>query len=115
MEHELTRNGLKIDSNKVKAIREMPAPVDKKGVQRLLSVATYLSRYAPVFSQQTAPLRSLLESKNEFRWDEDIHGKAFEQLKLTFENAPVLSYFDVNKEITVECDASQDGIGACLF
>jgi len=115
MGHELTRTGLQIDLNKVKAIREMPAPVDKKGVQRLLGVATYLSRYAPVFSQQTATLRSLLESKNEFRWDEEIHGKAFEQLKLTFENAPVLSYFDVNKEITVQCDASQDGLGACLL
>src|SRR6266516_3134093 len=115
MSHELTRNVLQIYMNKVKAIREMPAPVDKKGVQRLLGVATYLSRYAPVFSQQTATLRSLLESKNEFRWDEEIHGKAFEQLKLTFENAPVLSYFDVNKEITVQCDASQNGLGACLL
>ena len=84
-------------------------------MQRLLGMATYLSRYSPDFSQQTAVLRSLLESRNEFRWEEEIHGKAFEKLKATFENAPVLSYYDVNKEITVQCDASQDGLGSCLM
>jgi len=115
MGHELTSNGLKIDANKVKAIRDMPAPVDKRALQRFLGLCTYVSKYAPVYSQQTATLRSLLESKNEFRWDEETHGRAFEKLKETFENAPVLSYYDVNKEITVQCDASQDGLGACLL
>ena len=30
-------------------------------------------------------------------------------------NAPVLSYFDEKKEVTIQCDASKGGLGAVLL
>jgi hypothetical protein len=42
MGHRLTTNGLKIDPEKTKAIRDMPIPTDKPGVQRLLGMANYV-------------------------------------------------------------------------
>jgi len=44
-----------------------------------------------------------------------VHGKAFDKLKSLFVNAPVLAYFDATKEITVQCDASQGGLGAVMI
>ena len=39
--HKLTKDGIKPDDNKVRAINEMPAPSDKKEVERLLGTVNY--------------------------------------------------------------------------
>ena len=76
--HLLTPDGLKPDPNKVKAMVEMPTPVDKQSLQRLLGVITYLSKFLPNLSEGTEPLRRLLECKDvEWHWD-DSHEEACE-------------------------------------
>jgi len=69
----------------------------------------------PQYSEVTAPLRALLNEKNEFQWNEDTHGIAFSELKRLLQCAPVLQYYDVKKHITVQCDSSQNGLGAYLL
>ena len=115
MGHELTSNGIRTDPGKVKAIDDMPQPVDKPGVHRFLGMATYLARYIPQFSEITAPLRELLKENNDFTWDDHVHGKAFRALKTHISSARVLAYYDVTKPVTVQCDSSQSGLGAALL
>ena len=50
--HLLTSEGLKIDSQKVKAVEEMPAPQSKEDVKRLLGFVHFLSRYLPSLSTE---------------------------------------------------------------
>ena len=114
MGHLLTPQGLKPDPAKIEAIQAMPHPVDKKGVQRLIGMATYLAKFVPEFSEKTAPLRTLLDEKIEYHWN-DSHDKAFGDIKRLLQCAPVLRYYDVKKHITVQCDASQHGLAACLL
>jgi hypothetical protein len=45
--HKITAEGLKIDSEKVKAITEMPIPEDRQAVQRLLGMVNYVQKFAP--------------------------------------------------------------------
>lgn len=45
---EVPYMGHSADANKLWAINDMPAPTDKQGVQRLLSIANYLQKFAPV-------------------------------------------------------------------
>nr|XP_022296799.1 uncharacterized protein K02A2.6-like [Crassostrea virginica] len=111
----ISKDGLCIDPQKVKAIREMPTPKDKQGVQRLLGMTNFVQRFAPQLSEITAPLRSLLKSETHFRWDEDVHGKAFTDVKTVLSNTPVLRFFDEDKELILQCDASESGLGACLI
>jgi len=59
--HLLTPDGLKPDSNKVKAILEMPTPTEKQSLQRLLGMITYLAKFLPNLSGATEPLRRLLD------------------------------------------------------
>ena len=115
MGHRLTENGLKADSEKLAAIDNMPPPVDVKGIQRLLGMATYLAKFVPNFSEVTAPLRSLLDKDAEFYWDTTVHGLTLERLKSLLRSATVLQFFDLKLPTTVQCDSSQNGLGACLL
>ena len=53
--HVETRNDLRVDPAKVKAIRDIPAPTDKAAVQRLLGLVQYLSKFLPNLSDITKP------------------------------------------------------------
>ena len=88
------------DESKIMAIQEIPAPKDVKGVQRLLGMATYLAKFVPNFSEITAPIRLLLDSKNEFHWT-DVQETALQKLKSLLSSETVLQFYDIEKK--VEC------------
>ena len=115
MGHELTTSGLRSDSRKIEAVQRMPPPVDPNGVLRLSGMATYLAKFCPSFSEATAPLRELATKDTEFVWDEARHGPAQQKLKDLLSAAPVIQYYDVTKQVTVQCDASQGGLGTVIM
>ena len=110
----MSAEGVRPDQEKIKAITEMPAPIDKKGVQRLLGTVNYLAKFVPNMSTVTDPIRKLLKEEKEFAWTHEQNA-AFEKIKNILTNDPVLRFFDVSKPITVSCDASNSGLGAVLL
>ena len=54
MGHELTDQGVKADSDKVDAVRGMPRPLDKAGVQRFW-VCANICQNLPKFSETVLP------------------------------------------------------------
>ena len=112
--HLLTQDGLKPDPNKVKAILEMPTPTEKQFLQRLLGMITYLAKFLPNLSDVTEPLRCLLDRDVEWHWNH-VHANVSTQVKQLITRGPVLRYFDVKKEVTLQCDASESGLGATIM
>ena len=112
--HLLTADGLKPDPKKVEAILMIPKPTDVKSVKRFLGMANYLSKFLPHLSTVTEPLRRLEDEHVEWHWNE-VHERAFTDVKQLISNHPVLRYYDVSKEVTLQCDASQSGLGAALL
>jgi len=51
--HVLSKDGLKPDSEKVRAILEMPEPQDKLVLQRFLGMLQYLAKFIPNLSEVT--------------------------------------------------------------
>lgn len=50
-----------------------------------------------------------------WEWSE-IHGLAFQRLKRKMTNAPLLKYYNQEEEeVTLQCDASETGLGAALM
>ena len=113
MGHTFSAQGLAADPEKVKAISDMEQPTDVQGVQRLLGVANYLSKFTPKLSTVCEPLRRLLDKEAAFDWLPQ-HEAAFTQIKQLITEAPVLHYYDGSKEVTLECDSSDVGLGAVL-
>ena len=109
-----TSEGLKPDPMKVEAIASMPRPDDKRAVQRLLGCVNYLSRFMPQLSKVSEPLRKLTEKNVMFTWDSSQE-EAFQAIKSMISSAPLLKYYDVASETTIQCDASESGLGATLL
>lgn len=78
--HLLTADGLKIDPEKIRAVRSMPKPTDVKGVQRLMGMVNYLSKFYKHLSDDCEILRQLTHKENMWEWAE-MHDNAFSRLK----------------------------------
>ena len=98
----------------MKAITEMPRPTDVTGVQRLLGMSQYLAKFLPRLSDLTKPLRELTHKEVEWMWDQPQE-RAFKQLQEAITSTPVLRYYNLAEDVTIQCDASQAGLGAALM
>uniref|UniRef100_A0A8C9WLU3 Gypsy retrotransposon integrase-like protein 1 n=1 Tax=Scleropages formosus TaxID=113540 RepID=A0A8C9WLU3_SCLFO len=112
--HLLTSDGLKMDPDKVRAITHMPKPTDVKGVQRLLGMVNYLSRFCVHLSVHCEVLRQLTRKDREWCWTAR-HKEALSKIKEIVANAPVLKYYNPDVEFTIQRDASDTGLGAALL
>ena len=110
----LTAHGVKPDETKVEAIKNYPKPTNKHDVQRLLGMVNLIAKFAPNISDVTAPLRELIKKNVAFYWLE-THEKAFRDLQHLLTDPATLRYYDVAGPMTLQVDASQNGLGAALI
>ena len=88
MGHKLTDKGVEPDPAKVAAIREMPAPTDKSGVQCFLGMCQYLSKFCHNLSETVLPLRDLTKENSAFLWSNN-HENAFNSAKNLIASATI--------------------------
>ena len=92
----------------------MPTPSDGEQVRRLLGFTYYLAKFLPKLSAISEPLRLLIQKYAEFEWGSSQQ-QAFEKIKDIATAERSLAYYDVNKPVVVQCDASTLGLGATLM
>ena len=114
MGHLLTPEGLKPDPHKIEAIVALPEPEDVTALKRFLGMVNYLSKFLPHLSEMTEPLRRLEDKDAEWQWLTQ-HKVAFNTVKKYLTESPVLKYYSMNDEVTIQCDASDTGLGAVLL
>ena len=111
MGHVFSSEGLLPDPEKVSAVSDMPIPENVAAVRRLLGVVTYMVKFLPKLSTIAELPRRLTHKDSVFEWSEE-QDRAVSQIKAVLCSAPVLQYYDVKKETTIECDSSEHGLGA---
>lgn len=112
--HILSAKGLEADDSKVITIDSLKMPTNKTELQRFLGMVTYLSKFIPNMSERTQPLRKLLEKGVVWDWQIE-QTTAFGVLKTLLKSTPVLKFYDVNEEVTIQADASSYALGAVLL
>lgn len=112
--HMLSAKGVEIDPEKADTINKLRAPENKTELQRILGMVTYLAKFIPNLSEITHPLRKLLEKESEWVWT-NHQSKAFDKIKNALSSPPVLRFYDVNKDVTLQADASSYALGAAIM
>ena len=94
----------------------MPAPEDKTQLQSFLGMVNFMHNFIPHLSAKTTPLCALLFKNTVFEWT-PLTGQAFMKLKhlLTQAQNRHLQFYNRDKPITVQADASKEGLGAALL
>jgi hypothetical protein len=110
----VSKDGLKVDDSKIKAIQEWPQPTTPTMVRSFLGLAGFYRRFVRDFSIIAAPLHELTKKNADFKWKLQ-HENAFATLKDRLCNAPLLQLPDFAKTFEIECDASGHGIGGMLL
>lgn len=112
--HIFSFNKIEPDPERLEGIRKMTKPKNKKDLQVFMGVINFMRPFIANLSQKATVLRELLKKNVLFKWTE-FHTKVFEDIKNDILTANILVPFDATKEIVIQCDASQDGLGCCLM
>ncbi|PKU71184.1 RNA-directed DNA polymerase [Dendrobium catenatum] len=110
--YQLSAEGLKIDLDKVEAVRSWPVPQSFTDIRRFHGLASFYRRFIKDFSTIAAPMTEILRA-NQFEWNPAAQ-TSFEELKQRLSSTPTLNLPDFDQAFEVECDASNVGIGAVL-
>ncbi|USP73296.1 Reverse Transcriptase [Curvularia clavata] len=109
----ISTEGVKMNPKKVQAVRDWKTPKTVKDVQSFLGLANYYRKFIKDYSKITAPLTEITKKEVGFRWKQEQQ-KAFDKLKQTFLEAPVLEMYDPQRPTRLETDASDYALGAVL-
>ncbi|CAI6377683.1 unnamed protein product [Macrosiphum euphorbiae] len=112
--HIFNEQGVSPDPDQIKAIVSLKEPTSRVELQRLIGMFNYLREFIPNMSKIISPLRELLKKDTIWVW-EKRHHLALKELKELVTTSPILTHFNPDKEITIQCDASKDGLGCCLL
>lgn len=111
--HRCTDKGILPDNSKFSTISDYPVPKDKEAAKRFVLFCNYYRNFIDNFASIAAPLNKLDKKNSKFEWTNECQA-AFNKLKDTLKNPPILQYPDFNKQFIITVDASKGGIGAVL-
>ena len=114
MGHKVTSNGLHSDPGKVKAIKEMLEPTNLPELRRFLGCINYMAKFLPNLSDVLQPLTNITHKDVCWNWS-DSQTNAFNKAKSLVTSSPVLAFYDPEKDLTLENDASEYRLGSALF
>ena len=106
MGHLITKDGLQMDPEKIRAITDFPEPQNLEELRRFLGMVNYLSRFLPSVTSEMHPLHNLLKKDVSWTWTQ-TQGESFKRIKEMIVNGPLLAFYDPGKDLTLEFDASE--------
>ncbi|POM64342.1 Hypothetical protein PHPALM_20140, partial [Phytophthora palmivora] len=101
--------------SKIKAVTEVPFPTSKKGMQSFLGALNYYSRFIQDFVVYGAALYQLKDADFAPGGDLTVAKRSFAALQQKVVDAPILRYFDRDKEVHVMLFANAWALSSTLM
>ena len=110
--HIVLDKGIETDPKKIEAILKWPVPKTVHDVQSFLGFTNYYQKFIYKYAQKAKPLNKLISGDNAKKkhskvdWTNECQ-TAFDLLKETCTNTPILAYADYKKPFRLNTDASE--------
>lgn len=113
--HVVSQHGIEPDPDKIRAVRDYPAPIRLKDVRTFLGLTSYYRRFIKQYATIAEPLISLTRNADHkpFLWTTTCE-EAFQQLRQLLIEAPIIAYPRFDQPFLLQLDASDVGISAIL-
>ena len=102
--HIISKEGVQMDNDKLKAIQDWPSPCNLHEVRSFIGLCSYYRRFIQGFATLAGPLHELTKKKVKFQWTSK-EDNAFQALKEKLMTKPLLIIPDLKKPFEVQCDA----------
>ena len=109
----LSQGGYQISKHITKAIKDFPTPSGRTDLRSFFGLVNQLSGSTNAIAQALAPLRPLLQVKNDYLWNA-LHEDAFNKAKEILTTAPILAFYDQSRPTRLTTDACRHGLGFVL-
>lgn len=110
--HIIGKGQLKVDEEKVRAVREWKTPSNTKELQRFLELVNYYREFIEGLAKLRRPLYEV-KDKETLTWTQELE-EAFVKVKEATAELPYRVLWDPKKDLRVRMDASEDGLGLVL-
>ena len=111
--HLISADGIRPLKDELDTIHDMPAPHNSKEVKQFLGLVGYYRKFVPCFVALSRPLTKLTCKDKVFEWTHECR-KAFNTLKESLCEQPILKYADTKKSYTLYTDANKYGWAGML-
>jgi len=109
----ISTDGIKVDPEKVSAIKKWQYPKTVKGVQAFLGFCNFYRRFISGYGAIAKPLNQCTRRDQAFDFDDKCKA-AFKQLQDALTSAPVLVHYRPERESMLETDASDGTVAGVL-
>ena len=110
----MLREGIQPDLQKVRALTEMPVPINKKELQAFLGIINYLGKFSPDTAEVCEPLHKLASCKTTGTWNTSYQ-PLFDKAKSIVKVDVCMKFYNDAKSLYLETDASGVSLGAALL
>jgi hypothetical protein len=111
--HTVDQQGVSISTDKAAAMAIDPEIENAKDIQSFIGSCVWFAEFIPDYAAITQPLTKLLRKDSKWEWG-DAQKEAVLILRHLITSAPVLRYFEADKETIVYTDASDYAIGGWI-
>ena len=108
--YRISRNGIEVCSDKVRAIAAMPNPGNVKSLRRLLGMLNYFRTHIKNYAQRTYNLRQLLKKDAPWNFTDACKAEC-DDLKAALMSPEVLMPIRPNENFYIETDGAKSGFG----
>ena len=109
----IDEKGIRVDDDKVKDIRNIPAPRTVKQVRGFIGATSFFRRFYNNYSKLAEPLIKLTRKNAKFIWTPECE-HSFQKLKDELTKLPYLCYPDMSREFILYTDCSDSVLGGIL-
>ena len=112
--HIISKDGIKIDPNRVNAIQKVDLPRSKKEIQSFLGKVNFVRRFIPNFVEIVKDITKMLKKGADIKWTGEAKN-SFEEINKALTPAPMLISLNFSKEFLFFTFASENTIAGVLM